>query len=135
MMRRLLAVGTVVLGLLGVTAGAAAADPVNAKNAIRTTLRCDNGQAYDVVVNGNGEFTPAHDLDSNAVLKPFAFGELTITVTDPGDNTRTFTEPATAKRNAGKKDLVGCTFTFGSTEDGLTFTVSGTVLVKITGGR
>ena len=48
-------------------APAAAADPTNAKNATQLELDC-NGTPYQVVVNGNGKFTPAHILDSTGVI-------------------------------------------------------------------
>ena len=35
-------------------------------------LECDNGQSYDVRVNGAGEFTPGHVVGSQQVAKVFA---------------------------------------------------------------
>ncbi len=114
-------------------AGVAGADP---KKGEFITLNCDNGQTYDIVVNGNGQWTPAHDLNSNAILKPFAFGPFTGTVTDPqGNVVEQFTEPGESKRAARNQRLVECGFSFSGTEEGFTFTGTGTVLVKITGSR
>src|SRR5262245_9176387 len=72
--------------LIAWSAGAASADPTNAKNAFPIQVACDNGHTYNAVANGSGHFTPAHDLDSNAVVVPVAFGETTFTVTDPDGN-------------------------------------------------
>ncbi len=123
--------------------GTAAADPVNAKSAFTTPLKCNNGQTYQVVVNGNGEFTPAHDINSNATLVPVAFGDFTGTIRNTsGMVVDTFTEPGAAKGQSakGRKNLVSCTFSFLETSDGsdpefpagFTFTGTGTVVVKIT---
>ena len=99
---------------------------------------------YQVVVNGNGEFTPAHDLGSNRVFIPVAFGPFTGVITDAEGNViDSFTEPGTSKGQSAKKgDFTTCTFTFSFTntgpteQDGLppgaTFTGSGTVTVRIT---
>ena len=46
------------------------ADPIHAKNAFAFQIVCDNGHSYGAVANGNGTFTPAHDLSSTAVLVP-----------------------------------------------------------------
>ncbi len=143
-MRRRLAAGAVaVVAGMALMGGTASADPVNAKGSFVTDLVCDNSQTYTVVVNGNGNFTPAHDIDSNATLIPVAFGPFSGTIRDAqGNLVDTFTEPGTSKGQSAKggKDLVTCTFTFTETSDGtdpefpagFTFTGTGTVLVKIT---
>ena len=131
-MRKMLAALVVLVMSIGL-AGAAGDDP---KKGEFFTLRCDNGQTYDIVVNGNGEWTPGHDLNSNAILKPFGFGQFTGTLTDPqGNVVERFTEPGGSKRAARNQRLVTCRFSDSFTEDGFTFTFSGTVLVKITGSR
>jgi hypothetical protein len=38
-------------------------------------LVCDNGESYDVVVNGNGSFTPGRIVGDTRVLVPIAFGD------------------------------------------------------------
>jgi hypothetical protein len=48
-----------------VIAPIAGADPVNAKNAAQIHAVCGT-QTVQVVVNGNGEFTPAHVIDNNS---------------------------------------------------------------------
>ena len=46
-------------------------------------LTCDNGQTYNVAVNGNGDFTPARIIGSTGVLIPVSFGVFTLTATAP----------------------------------------------------
>src|ERR1043166_9231400 len=60
----------------------AGADPTHAKNSTLITADC-GGQAVTVSVNGNGEFTPAHDVNSTSVVVPTAF-DLTFTFTPTG---------------------------------------------------
>src|SRR5687767_8501399 len=79
---------------LAVAAGPAGADPVQET----IPLDCDNGVSYTAVVNGNGDFTPARDADSNSVLIPLAFGDFSGTVTDAqGNVVDSFTDPGIAK--------------------------------------
>lgn len=118
--------------LVGATAIPASADP---KKGEVTPLTCDNGKNYRVVVNGNGDYTPGHDLDSTAMLIPLAFGPFTGTVTDgEGNVVEEINEPGSSKGQSGKraKNAVTCSFTFSGTEGGMTFTGSGTVVVRIT---
>jgi hypothetical protein len=61
---------------------AAAADPINAKNSTQISASC-SGHPVIVVVNGNGEFTPAHVIGSTSVFIPTAF-DLTFTFTPTG---------------------------------------------------
>src|SRR5215211_945571 len=81
MLRRLCV--TLVLGILMMAAfvQGAAADPINAKNALTFTASC-NGQDVELVVNGAGNFTPAHVVGSTAVFIPEVF-DLTFTFTPP----------------------------------------------------
>lgn len=142
-----LVAGILALGVSSaLMSGPAVADPSNAKNSFATELTCDNGRTYQVVVNGNGEFTPAHDTASNAVLIPVSFGPFTGTIRDNnGDVVETFTEPGSSKGQSAKgvKNPVTCTFNFTETSDGsdpdfpagYTFTGSGSVVVKITPQR
>ena len=136
-MRRLVAMSALALVLAGTMVGTAGADPDNAKNAFFVTATCENGVTYEVVTNGNGDFTAAHDLNSTTTLIPFAFGEFTFTVTDPqGNVVDSGSEPGATKRAAAQHDLVACPFTFSETDpDGFTFAGSGTAFVKIVPGR
>lgn len=71
----------VVAGVM--TAGPAAAAPTGAHDAglIPVTVVC-GGVTYQIVTNGQGRFTPAHDVATNAILVPSQFGVATIVVTD-----------------------------------------------------
>jgi hypothetical protein len=113
-----------------VTSGAALAAPANAPNAIVATLDCGGAGVFDVVVNGNGEWTPGHLLAGNGVVVPLSFGEETGTVRDPeGTVVDQFTEPATTKGRARARgrERVSCTYSATFTEDGFTITVTGSV--------
>jgi hypothetical protein len=131
--RKLVVLCALALGLVGITNGVAGADPSNAKNALFVTATCANGQSFQIVTNGNGAFTAAHDRNSTATLIPFAFGEFTATVTDPAGNVvDTFTDPPITKRSAANHSLLECPFTFSQTfPDGFTFAGSGTAFVKL----
>jgi hypothetical protein len=108
-----------VLGILMVAAlvQGAAADPINAKNSLTFPATCDNGQTVQVVVNGNGEFSPAHIVGSTAVFVPQAF-DLTFEFTPPGGPTESETD--TSSKHNVHGDLVTCsidttqTFPFGT---------------------
>ena len=125
----------------GATIAAIAATPAfGAAEKETIPLECDNGNSYVVEVNGNGDFTPARDTESNSVFVPLAFGDFVSTVTFPDGTSITETEPGIAKGkgNAGKKtgDTVTCTFSFEGTEDGVHFEGGGSVTGYITpGGR
>jgi hypothetical protein len=130
------ALGTVALITLGAPA---AADPSNPKNSSVLELDCDTG-TFEVVVNSNGDWSPAHDVDSNAIFVPTWFGEGTGTVTDSEGNViDSFTEPP-ATKGAGKHAIIHCTFedsgTFQDPELGeLTFSFSGSVAGFVTPRR
>ena len=106
MLKRNAALAVAVLAL-AVFAPAASADPLKAKNSLTFPATCDNGQTVQVVVNGNGEFSPAHVVGTTAVFVPQAF-DLTFEFTPPGGPTETETDTA-SKRNV-HGDLVTCSF-------------------------
>jgi hypothetical protein len=84
MLRRLcvaLVVGTLLLAAL---VQGAAADPSGAKNSFAFTATCD-GQQIDLAVNGNGDFTPGHVVDSTSV---FVLQALAITFQSPHPGVR-----------------------------------------------
>lgn len=116
------------VGLFAALAQSAAADPVNAKDAGFFTAVCGSTQVH-VVVNGNGDFTPAHDLNSTAVFVPTSI-DLTFAFTPTGGSMQTEhfvgSKPNTPKN--GK--IVTCSLPAGlntiSGPDG-TFVASGTV--------
>ena len=112
--------------VFAVFAQAASADPLNAKTAAVFTANCGATQVL-VVVNGEGEFAPAHVIGSTAVFVPTAF-DFTFSFTPTGGVTESETNTsakAHQPRNAVTCDLPAVLNTFTS-PDG-TFTISGTV--------
>jgi hypothetical protein len=113
--------------VLGVFAQSAAADPVNAKNAGFFTAVCGSTQ-LQVVVNGNGVFSPAHVIGSTSVFVPTAF-DLTFTFTPSGGGAPEVDTETSAKaqqsKNAVTCQLPGALNTVISPEG--TFTLDGTV--------
>ena len=61
------------IGLLGVLAAPAYADPTNAPNSIQFEITCGDATYTVVGVPGGGQWTPALVTDSNQVLVPTAF--------------------------------------------------------------
>jgi hypothetical protein len=122
MLRRLCVALTLAILMLAALVQGAAADPVNAKNAFAFTATCDDEQVA-FVVNGAGDFTPAHVVGTTAVLIPEVF-DITFSFTPPGGptETETFTE---AKANP--KGDVTCNLNISETTEEGTFSVIGTV--------
>ena len=125
MVRRGLALACVLVAA-ALAAQVASADPSNAKNSQQVTAVC-GGKQMQVVVNGNGVFTPAHVVGSTSVFVPTAF-DLTFSFTPTGGTTQT--EDNVAAKHNQPTGAVTCaipaalnTFT---TPDG-TFSLSGTV--------
>src|SRR2546428_13794463 len=81
--------------VFAVFAQSVSADPLNAKNSSVFTANCGATQLR-VVVNGNGEFTPAHVIGSTAAFIPTAFN-LTFAFT-PTDGTKQ-PDPDTSPNN------------------------------------
>jgi hypothetical protein len=118
----LLSVG-VVAGLLALPA---IADPGNAKNASHVQALCGT-QTVNVVVNGNGRFTPAHVVGSTKVFIPTALN-LTFTFT-PKTGTPTVDTSNIQKASPTKRGTVTCTIplqTLFSSPQGST-TIQGSV--------
>lgn len=111
MMKRFLSTAAVAALSAGLLAAPGGADPVKSPNSDTVPVTCDNGQTYDVVVSGRGEFTPGHVVGSNAMLIPVAFGEINATALPSGETA--FVEPPSTKGQSGKKkDLTTCSFQF-----------------------
>jgi hypothetical protein len=105
MHRRLLTVAACVVFVAAVIAPGAVADPTNAKNATKLYADC-GGQRVNVVVIGNGEFTPAHDLASTSVFIPTAF-DTTFTFTPSGGGEPS-SETDTSTKSAPLANTVTC---------------------------
>jgi len=136
--RRLATLLAIAALTVALSATAASAAPVNAPNAQEFTLDCGAAGTIEVVVNGNGAFTPGHLLDGPGVLIPVAFGEVTIVVRDAEGNViDEFTDEGATKGRARARgrERVSCTFTDSFTEDGTTVTISGSVTAILSGPR
>ncbi len=111
--------------------GTALGAPSNAKNSETFDLVCDNGETYEIVVNGNGEWTPGHIL-AGGVAIPTAF-DITGTYTDPDGNEFPVEESYAKGQGKGKAgqrhEAVSCTFEFffEDPDTGETFEAIGTV--------
>jgi len=125
MKRRLLVLA--ICGALAAVAIAptAGADPVNAKNSLQIEAVCPGAAPFTVVVNGNGEFTPAHVLGSTAVFIPTAF-DTTFTFTPTGGSTETNHD--TSAKAAPISNTMTCQIPFQSFSSPFgTFTIEGSV--------
>jgi hypothetical protein len=130
--------GLAVAATLG-TASGASADP--SKGDVGIPVVCDNGITYVIAANGNGAFTPAHDMASTTMLIPTSFGEFHGTITDSDGNViDSFTDPPMTKGNSGnhaRATTTSCGYTITDTfEDPdlgtLTFTGEGSVTGFVT---
>jgi hypothetical protein len=97
---------------------------------------------YHVIVNGNGDYTPAHDVDSNLMFIPHAFGVFHGEIRDPsGAVVDSFDEPASTQGSGKQKNDMHCTYVFHQVSDGsdpdvpagYTFDGTGSVTGQIAG--
>ena len=124
-MKRRLLVLAACLACWGIVTSVATADPINAKNATQISAIC-GGQPVMVVVNGNGEFTPAHVVGNTSVFIPTAFN-ITFSFTPTGGTTMSETD--TSAKAGPVKNTTTCTIplqTLFSGPEG-TGTIQGTV--------
>ena len=121
------------LSVTALTAGTASADPLKA---LPVTLDCGSGP-ISTVANGNGAFTPAHDVNSTVVFIPLQFGPQTVVFTDPEGNTTTDSFPGFPPKGSADpsgRTILDCTFhvdVFGP--DGEHLVVDGEVTGFFTG--
>jgi hypothetical protein len=118
-----------VVSVGGAVAMVVAAPASAASNKQVFPLTC-NGTTYQVTTNGNGDWTPARDNNSNLVFHPTAFGEFTGTFT-PADGSppSTQTDPPFARKTQPRNGhpTADCTFTIHFMDDNGTFDGSGGV--------
>jgi hypothetical protein len=126
-MKRWAVVAAMLIGLLGVLAAPAYADPTNAPNIEPFPITCD-GVTYTVVTPGQGNWTPALVTTSNQVLIPFSF-HLTVTNVATGE---VVLEEEVSKAAASHAATTTCTFGETFTEGGQTFVFEGVVEVLLT---
>ena len=115
MFKRLRSAGVLAttVGVALVIPGVASADPLTPRS--NTFALMCGGETYEVVVSGNGLFTPAHDVDSNTVFIPTSFGDthVVVSIADGGEVIDEFTDPAVWKGRATKdrRTSTSCTYT------------------------
>jgi hypothetical protein len=107
MLRRLCVALTLGILMLAALAQGAAADPINAKNSFMFPATCDNGQTIQVVVNGMGDFSPAHVVGGTAVFVPEAL-DVTVQFTPTGGEPMSETDIVSKGNLHG--ELVTCSF-------------------------
>jgi hypothetical protein len=129
MLRRLCVALTLGILMLAALAQVAGADPTNAKNNLTFPATCDDGQTVQVVVNGNGAWSPAHVVGSTAMFIPQAF-DLTFEFTPTGAPTQTQTDIRSKPNLHG--DLVTCSFDVTETFPDGTFHLFGTATGVLT---
>ena len=125
------AIAALVAVTMAVSVQVASADPTNSKNSLVVTAVC-GGEQVQVSVNGNGNFTPAHFLDSTSVFVPTAL-DVTFSFTPTGGETETMTQ--NVEKTGSHANEITCDIpeelnTF--TNPGGTFSLSGTVTGFIT---
>ena len=119
--------------------GTAHADPPQSPNET-AVLECDNGESYEITTaRGNGNFTPAMDLNSTTVFVPVSFGIVSGFFDPAGDPPPQFFEDEpVAKGNgevpAGREEL-NCSFVFQFADESGMGMFSGTVTGFATGGK
>ena len=118
----LLAVGA----LATASALPASADPSHAKNATHVQAICGT-QTVNVVVNGNGKFTPAHVVGSTKMFIPTALN-LTFTFT-PTHGTATTDTERVSKASPTHRGTTTCTIPLQTLQSGPqgTATIQGSV--------
>ena len=72
-MKRWAVIAAMLIGLLGVLAAPAYADPTNAPKSLTFEITCGDATYTVVGVPGGGQWTPALVTDSNQVLVPTSF--------------------------------------------------------------
>lgn len=97
-MRRAVLVPALAGVLIAAAAPVAAAAPPERET---FTLVCDNGQAYEVVVSGGGEFTPGRIVSTTGVVIPIGFGDFFFRAELPDGTVITETEPGGVGKGGG----------------------------------
>jgi hypothetical protein len=110
----------------GALALPALADPGHAKNATHVQAICGS-QTVNVVVNGNGTFTPAHVVGSTKMFIPTALS-LTFTFTPTGGTAQTDTQNV-HKASPAHRGTITCTIPTQTLQSGPqgTATIQGSV--------
>ena len=126
--------GAVAASTLAIAAVATASAKVD-RNVVH--VDCGPGGVFEIVANGDGgnsTFTPAHIIGTNKNLKPVAFSNVVIVVTDNEGETETFSDPDVAKTHAPTSaELMDCHFSLSLSFPDATAYVTGDAVVYIQG--
>jgi hypothetical protein len=125
-MKRWAVIAAMLIGLLGVAAAPAYADPTNAPNSLTFEITCGDATYTVVGVPGGGKWTPVLVTDSNQVLV-LTSSDVTFTDLTTGE-----TFPFEDSKEAGNHLATqSCSFTLTTTdpETGHLVTVAGDVEV------
>jgi hypothetical protein len=127
MRRHLLALVAACALATAVLASPAGADPIHAKNASQVHALCGT-QTVNVVVNGNGTFTPAHVINSTSMFIPTAV-HLTFSFTPAGGG-GPFVDTTNATKASPLSGTVTCSIPLQTLFSGPmgSATIQGTVL-------
>jgi hypothetical protein len=112
-MRRAITVTCAAAALVVAGAATASAAPPGQEE---IPLDCGAAGTFDIVTNGNGEFTPGRLVGSTQVIVPTAFGDFTLSA----DGTVVATEPGSEKGGGNvagnnRHPTVTCTFSLSDT--------------------
>ena len=130
-MARAATVTLAIVGAVGIMAGQAAADPINAKKGEILEIHCDGGLGtFTVALNGNTDLTPGLVTTSNQVVVPYRLhleGSFTPTGGEPEPILLDVQKPAPHNRR-----LAMCTFHEGGRNESGTLVLDGTIWVSYT---
>jgi hypothetical protein len=115
----------------------AQANPIASPQSFRQTITCEDGNVYQTTGVGEGLWSPAHDLTTNAVLTPVLFGEITFTFVKDDGTVQVDVMPAQSHGPGAvnAKDAVSCDYLSVFGVPGGTVTVTGTLSVVVTPRR
>jgi hypothetical protein len=125
--------GTVLAAAIAVAPATAGAAPAKAKKSERLSLHCTKLGDVDVILNGNGTWSPGHVVGSTRVLKPY---EIHVTGTfTPKNGSPQPIEENHVKAAPKSRKLDACTFHQEGTDNRGSFSVDGSVKVQYSGKR
>jgi hypothetical protein len=125
MLKRLCAALVAVILAMAAMVPGAAADPKGAT----FTDTCDNGQIVELAFNGNGNFTPGHDLGSTGiyVVQSLEATQVRTPLEGPTSTQHFFVSKPNIRGN-----LVTCTFDIGRTSPEGALHAFGTLVAFVT---
>jgi hypothetical protein len=131
-MKRTLFAVLFALAVIGLSAAGASAKPGHGKNGFSGTFQCTDGSQVSVALSGNGRFSTAHLVPSNAPAVPL---KLDIVGTENGQVV--FETHVAKHRMHPRKTTLTCSGTFTDTDPqtGQPITITIDVIVFLPHGR